>query len=338
MKKFILTLISAAALTTNVLAANTSIILNGKNINLENPVKIESGRSYVPLREIGENILGAEVEWDSANKSAILNKDGITIVVPVGSSNITVNGISKSLDYPAFIDNGNTYVPVRAISEGFNYNVGYSNNTITISDGSEYEFVQFSSIKDNETIAIMHTNYGDITFRFFPEYAPKAVENFLTHAENGYYNGLTFHRVINNFMIQGGDPEGTGAGGNSIWGTDFENEVTPELRHFRGALSMANAGPDTNGSQFFIVQNPNASEQTEIIRNAIDDPNVSELFPETVITEYEMLGGYPALDFCYTVFGQVISGMDVVDNIAAVQTDYSDKPLSDVIIESIDIK
>ena len=103
--------------------------------------------------------------------------------------------------------------------------------------------------------AVMHTNMGDITIRLYPEVAPKTVENFVTHAKNGYYNGLIFHRVIKEFMIQGGDPTGTGAGGESIWGEKFEDECSPELHNFCGALSMANSGPNTNGSQFFIVQN-----------------------------------------------------------------------------------
>ena len=106
--------------------------------------------------------------------------------------------------------------------------------------------------------AVMHTNMGDITLRLYPEVAPKTVENFLTHAKNGYYNGLIFHRVIKDFMIQGGDPTGTGAGGESIYGEKFEDECSRELHNFRGALSMANAGPNTNGSQFFIVQNSQA--------------------------------------------------------------------------------
>lgn len=103
--------------------------------------------------------------------------------------------------------------------------------------------------------AVMHTNMGDITLQLYPDIAPKTCENFMTHAKNGYYNGLIFHRVIKDFMIQGGDPTGSGAGGESIWGPKFEDECSPLLRNFRGALSMANAGPNTNGSQFFIVQN-----------------------------------------------------------------------------------
>ena len=95
---------------------------------------------------------------------------------------------------------------------------------------------------------------GVIKIKLFPEYAPKAVENFKTHAKNGYYDGLTFHRIINEFMIQGGDPNGDGSGGESIWGVPFEDEFSTEVLNYRGAF-MANSGPNTNGSQFFIVQN-----------------------------------------------------------------------------------
>ena len=106
-----------------------------------------------------------------------------------------------------------------------------------------------------DTVAIMHTTMGDIYIRFFPEAAPKAVENFTTHAKNGYYNGLTFHRVMEDFMIQGGDPKGDGTGGENIWKTEgFEDEFDKKLMNIRGSLAMANSGPKTNGSQFFINQ------------------------------------------------------------------------------------
>lgn len=106
--------------------------------------------------------------------------------------------------------------------------------------------------------ALIKTDLGDIEIMFFPEQAPKAVENFLTHAKAGYYDGLTFHRVLNDFMIQGGDPVGNGTGGESIWGAPFEDEFSDSLRNFRGALSMANSGTNSNGSQFFIVQSRTA--------------------------------------------------------------------------------
>lgn len=182
-----------------------------------------------------------------------------------------------------------------------------------------------------EKIAVMQTNMGDIKIRLFPEVAPKAVENFISHAENGYYNGLIFHRVINDFMIQGGDPTGTGRGGESIYGHSFEDEFDLSARNYRGALSMANAGPNTNGSQFFIVQ-----------AKSIDDGLISQMeeltdrgFPEEVTENYKKIGGTPWLDFKHTVFGQVFEGMDVVDNIAQVKVGPHDKPVNDVIIEKI---
>ena len=119
---------------------------------------------------------------------------------------------------------------------------------------------QFSDMVDGETIAVIKTNKGDIKVRFFPEEAPKAVENFISLAESGYYDGVIFHSVINDFMIQGGDPDGDGTGGESAFGGKFEDEFSSKLYHFRGALSMANSGADTNGSQFFIEQKKDITE------------------------------------------------------------------------------
>lgn len=170
--------------------------------------------------------------------------------------------------------------------------------------------------KDSEVI-VMETSKGTIKLRLFPDKAPKTVENFVTHAKEGYYDGLTFHRVINGFMIQGGDPLGNGMGGESIWGRPFEDEFDVELRNFRGALSMANAGPSTNGSQFFIVQAKDCdpgllSQMKEIGVNAR-----GQGFPEEVVAKYAEIGGTPWLDYKHSVFGQVFEGMDVVDTIAA---------------------
>ena len=197
-------------------------------------------------------------------------------------------------------------------------------------------FPQLSTdIADNEAAVKVKTSAGDITIKLFPEEAPLAVENFLTHAKEGYYNGIIFHRVINGFMIQGGDPDGKGTGGQSIWagkddsidaGNGFKNEISAFLYNIRGALAMANAGADTNGSQFFINQNPaDASGQLS-----------SGKTPGKIIEAYKN-GGNPSLDGGYTVFGQVIEGMDVVDKIASSETDASDKPTSDITINSIEI-
>ena len=193
--------------------------------------------------------------------------------------------------------------------------------------------IQLSTPQKGDTLAVMHTNMGDIKIKLFPEKAPKTVENFVTHSKNGYYNGLKFHRVINDFMIQGGDPRGNGTGGESIWGGSFPDEFDPELHNLRGALSMANSGPNTNGSQFFIVQAREVpANMLEQMRDLEDNG-----FPADITAAYAELGGTPWLDFCHTVFGQVTDGMDVVDAIAAVETN-NDVPCEDVIINSIDIE
>ncbi|MBQ8683845.1 MAG: peptidylprolyl isomerase [Clostridia bacterium] len=194
---------------------------------------------------------------------------------------------------------------------------------------------QLSLPTQGDVVAIMHTSMGDISIRLFPEHCPKTVENFTTHAKNGYYDGIVFHRVIKDFMIQGGDPTATGCGGESIWGRNFQDEFSPELHNLRGALSMANAGPGTNGSQFFIVQ---ADSVHPSLLQQMKDPRLAESFPAETVAGYEQVGGTPHLDFRHTVFGQVYAGMDVVDAIANVATNANDKPLEDVTILGIDVQ
>ncbi|QFK72657.1 peptidylprolyl isomerase [Pradoshia sp. D12] len=189
---------------------------------------------------------------------------------------------------------------------------------------------QFTEVQGNERLVEMVTNKGSIQIKLFPDQAPKAVENFLTHAENGYYEGIIFHRVINDFMIQGGDPTGTGMGGESIWGQSFEDEFTMDLFNFRGALSMANAGPGTNGSQFFIVQK-GAVEAN--LKGQMEQAG----YPQEAVEKYMEIGGTPWLDHRHTVFGQVTEGMDVVDDIATTKVGPNDKPVYDVVIEKINI-
>lgn len=194
---------------------------------------------------------------------------------------------------------------------------------------------QLQMPSQGEEVAVITTNHGEIKVRFFEKAAPKTVENFKTHAKNGYYDGVTFHRVMNEFMIQGGDPDGTGRGGESIWGDSFEDEFDPYYHNLRGALSMANAGPNTNGSQFFIVQ------KTDVDNNMIKDiTQIGEEggFTSEVIEAYKELGGTPWLDFKHSVFGQVYEGMDVVDKIACVKVGRNDKPVNPVIMEKVEIK
>lgn len=151
----------------------------------------------------------------------------------------------------------------------------------------------------NHSRVILRTNYGDITLELTDDLTPRTVENFLGLIRKWYYDGVIFHRVIRDFMIQWGDPTGTGRGGESIFGEKFDDEFHPTLKHDKGVISMANAGPNTNGSQFFIVHAQN--------------------------THY--------LDGRHSVFGRVVEGMEVVEDIANVPVDRSDRPMSDVVIE-----
>lgn len=167
------------------------------------------------------------------------------------------------------------------------------------------EFKQADMPQKGEQIVVMKTSKGAIKIRLFPEFAPKTVENFVGLIEKKYYDGIIFHRVMSDFMIQGGDPTGSGRGGESLWGKKFEDEFNKNLKNIHGALSMANAGPNTNGSQFFIVQKAE---------------------------------GAVWLDGRHSVFGQVFEGMDVIDAIAKVDCDGNDKPLEDVVMEKVRVE
>lgn len=198
-------------------------------------------------------------------------------------------------------------------------------------DYKTYADYQMQAPIANDIVATFHVkDYGDIKVKLFKEAAPKAVENFVTHSKEGYYNGLTFHRVINDYIIQSGDPNGDSTGGESIWGEDFENECTVELVPYRGALCMANRGNEnSNTSQFFFVSaKPNKEVEEELIKNN---------YPLSFIEQYKIYGGAPGLYQFYTVFGQVTEGLDIIEKIEQVETNANDKPETDVIIESIDI-
>ena len=198
-------------------------------------------------------------------------------------------------------------------------------------DGKMSQFPQLDKVNEQNPLVTVHTNLGDFKLELFPEIAPKTVENFVTHAKNGYYNGVIFHRVIEDFMIQGGDPTGTGMGGESIFGRTFEDEFSREAFNLYGTLSMANAGPNTNGSQFFIVT---AKQVPAQMLKQLKDGG----WPEEVVEEYAKVGGTPWLDHRHTVFGRVVEGMDVVLKIEGVKRNGQDRPLEDVVIESMDVK
>ncbi len=215
-----------------------------------------------------------------------------------------------------------------------------------------------------EEVAVLTTSVGTVKIRLFPDEAPKAVQNFKGLIQKGYYNGLIFHRVIKNFMVQTGDPTGTGTGGKSIWNKTFEDEFNSNLVNIRGAVAMANFGKNTNGSQFFIDQ---AGKDTfsgwdqfeEAYSYYKESKMTSDDFAKSFGTTwlnmdkatkeyralYEKTGGSPYLDGYYnlsgnghTVFGQVYEGMDTVDKIASVLVDSESKPLSDVKIIKAEIQ
>jgi cyclophilin family peptidyl-prolyl cis-trans isomerase len=188
--------------------------------------------------------------------------------------------------------------------------------------------MNFTAPQDGEEVIILTIkDYGDIKIKLFPEYADKGVENFKTLAERGYYDGLIFHRIINNFMIQGGDPRGNGTGGESIWGAKFDGGTSPYLIHSAGAVAYANSGSTaTDGSQFYIVTGQKYAEE-----------QFAPDYPEAAKKVYIEDGGAPWLDGGYTVFGQVYDGLDIVFKLQQVATGANDKPVTDVVIESMKV-
>ncbi len=196
----------------------------------------------------------------------------------------------------------------------------------------ETQLRQFQAPKSGDTVAVLQISKGTVKIVLYPDIAPKAVENFVTLARQGYYDGVTFHRVIKDFMIQSGDPTGTGRGGESAFGEDFEDEFSLDLYNFRGALSMANTGePSSNSSQFFIVQ-----AGADTMQESLFSSNEG-LYTQDILDAYMEVGGTPWLDQQHTVFGQVYEGMDVVDKLANVSQDQNGTPSKADTIESVNI-
>jgi peptidyl-prolyl cis-trans isomerase B (cyclophilin B) len=265
-------------------------------------------------------------------KGKYMKKLGISLVLIIGMLLLGVAVMKITARPPA---NQEEETQKQAPVENENNNETAANQEeetqmqVTQKQVKEVHLAQFEPVQKGDTVVTMQTSEGDIVIKLFPKHAPKAVENFVTHCKTGYYDGLTFHRVISGFMIQGGDPDGDGTGGESIWGKPFEDEFSLELFHFRGALSMANSGPNTNGSQFFIVQ-----------AKVVDESLVGQMrqagYPPNVIAKYKKVGGTPGLDQRHTVFGQVVEGMDVVDQIASVPVDpVTSAPSEQVLISGI---
>lgn len=185
----------------------------------------------------------------------------------------------------------------------------------------EIALKQLDPPQKGEQIAVIETDIGEIKLRLFPDSAPNTVENFIGLAKKGYYDGLPFNRVYDDFMIQTGALDGSGKEDESLHGGFFDDEIAPDLFHFRGAVAMGNVGPNTNGNQFFLVQKPEATEDDLILCS----------LPENVKKKYEELGGLPHLDFRYTIFGQVFEGLDLIDKIAKQEADDDGMPLKDPI-------
>ncbi len=194
------------------------------------------------------------------------------------------------------------------------------------------EEVQFSQPVSGDTVAEIVTDKGTIKVLLFPQYAPKAVQNFTVLAQGGYYNGITFHRVIEDMLIQSGSFDGTATGGKSAWELEFDDEFSDRLHHYNGALSMANHGEDTNGSQFFFVTAPIGEISSETQQRMSDAGWRTE-----VADAYKQAGGLPSLDWRYTVFGQIYDGLEVAYAISRVKTDENGLPKDAVTIESVTV-
>lgn len=202
-------------------------------------------------------------------------------------------------------------------------------------DNNDDGIANFTSPKNGEEVLVMTIrDYGDVKIKLFPDQAEKGVENIKGLVGKNYYDGLIFHRIIKDFMIQGGDPLGTGMGGESMWGDKFDGGTSEDLIHAAGAVAYANSGSTaTNGSQFYIVTGSKLSD--EDFKTYADN---GYKFTEEAQNIYKEDGGAPWLDGGYTVFGQVYDGLDIIFDIQNTETDSSDKPVKDVVIEKISVE
>lgn len=191
---------------------------------------------------------------------------------------------------------------------------------------------QLSGPQPGDMIATITTDRGTIKAVLFRDAAPNAVDNFVGLAQEGYYDGVLFHRVVEDFVIQSGDPTGTGTGGQSIWGTSFSCEYSRQLHNYSGALAMASDASGQNNSQFYIVTTPPDS-----VSQILAQKLLSAGFDRDVVSTYREVGGAPYLDCKSTVFGQVYSGMEIADDIDATAT-IAERPKKDIRIQSITIE
>ena len=313
----LLSIILLVAFSSPCFANSISLTINNKSIDMPvNPVN-ESDTTLVPLRVITEN-MGATLNFDNTSKTINLKKDDNIISLTIGSKNATVNDSPMTLSLEPKLINNTTMVPIRFISENFECIVNWISEKQLIEitlpevepDTTTPDLETDTTIPEVDSKKVLATiiieGYGTLELELYPEMAPKTVENFTKLANSNFYDGLTFHRIISSFMIQGGDPtaNGTGGPGYSIYGEFASNGFAQNtLRHTKGVISMArSADPNSAGSQFFI-----------------------------------MSGDSPHLDGNYAAFGKVTKGIDIIDKIEKVETQIGDKPVTDVVIKSIKV-
>lgn len=301
---FLLTLLFSLVFSIPCFASTIELTLNGKQLTSPISPIIENDITLVPLRLISEN-LNATVSYNNETKTISITSKDTSIRLTLGSTSVKVNEEIISLSVaPRSID-GTTMVPLRFISENLDCKVNWDakNQRITITSLNPDEQTTTSTLP---IATIMIKDYGTITLELYPDLAPNTVNNFIFLANNKFYNGLTFHRIIDDFMIQGGDPLGTGIGGPgyTIAGEFSSNGFsTNTLSHTKGIISMARSYlPDSAGSQFFIT----SADATY-------------------------------LDGQYAAFGKVLTGLDVLEVLSNVSTNANDAPLNPVIIESIHV-
>ncbi len=253
-----------------------------------------NNRTLVPFRAAME-AFGATVSWEGATQTAIAVKGDVTVAVTIGQASIVKNGVTLANDTKAVVKDGRTYLPIRAVLKAFDAYVNWNGYR---------QRVEVTSNPNKSPILELEMSTGEkMTLMLYPEIAPATVANFLDLVSKGFYDGLTFHRVIKDFMIQGGDPLGNGSGGlaTKVIGEFSANGINNTLKHTEGVLSMArSANPNSASCQFFIVHKTS-----------------------------------PHLDGNYAAFGKVIEGLDVVNTMALVETGANDKPIKTLQIKSI---
>jgi len=298
----LLTLLCSLIFSVPCFASTIELSLNGKQ--LESPVApiIENGTTLVPLRLISEN-LNATVSYDNKSKVISITSNDTSIRLTLEKTEATVNEDVISLTIAPISINGTTMVPLRFIGENLNCKISWDAKNQLIAITSLNDKVQ-SIVSSLPTATLVVKDYGTITLELYPNMAPNTVNNFIFLANSGFYDDLTFHRIIDDFMIQGGDPLGTGMGnpGYSIAGEFSSNSFsTNTLSHTKGIISMARSYlPDSAGSQFFIT----SADATY-------------------------------LDGQYAAFGKILTGLDIVETLSDVSTSANDAPLNPVVIESI---